>query len=94
MESLLQTARRGDLRLLTERLKGASRNIHSTSRGGQTLTLTDCLIDEALYYARRGDLDEATLRLRLRGEPKFSSSAECEEAYAAAMADKRARASA
>lgn len=86
-ETLLETARRGDLPLLIERLE-------SRYRYGGARTVIDQLGDEALSYAWRGDLDEATFRLRLIEEPKFASLWECERRYHEAMAEKRARASA
>lgn len=90
MTTLLETALSGDLPRLRERLENASRRIHQTSTGGAPLTESEQLIDEALVYARLGDLDEATHRLRLRAQPKFSSLILCEIKYAEAMAAKRA----
>lgn len=92
-ETLIETARRGDLVRLTERLDHHSRITHGTrERGG--ILLVDQLIDEALTYAKLGDLDEATFRLRVRIEPKYRDINECRRRYRAAMAEKRARASA
>jgi hypothetical protein len=86
-ETLLETAERGDLPLLVERLAAAQKNFISS-----IMDIDDQLIDEALWYARAGDLEEAKLRLRLRIRPKWHSEDECKAAYKKAMAAKRARA--
>jgi hypothetical protein len=46
------------------------------------------LVAEADYYARKGDFDEAEFRLRCATQPKFASIEECQQRYAAAMAQK------
>ncbi len=89
MKTLLETARSGDLANLIERLEHASRQTHETCTGGVPLSESQRLIDEALTYAKLGDLDEATYRLRLRTEPKFTSAIACEHQYQLAMAEKR-----
>lgn len=87
-ETLLETARSRDMPRLVERLEHASRNQRS---GRQPLTVPEQLVDEALWYAKAGDLAEATLRLERRAEPKWPSEKECQSAYKKAMAEKRAR---
>ncbi|MBN9600861.1 MAG: hypothetical protein J0G28_14470 [Afipia sp.] len=83
MMTLLEHAQSGDLAGLTERLDLLARRIiDEKGRGG---SVSDQLIVEAHYYATRGDLDEATLRLRLRARPKWRSEQECAHAYAEAM---------
>jgi hypothetical protein len=91
-ETLIQTARRGDIQRLTERLDYHSGITHSSQEGGG-IPVVDQLIDEALIYAKLGDLDEATFRLRVRIEPKYRDINECRRKYRLAMAEKRARSS-
>lgn len=87
-ESLLQIARRGDLALLIERLELVVRGFSSTCVRS-AMDEDDRLLDEALTYARLGDLAEATHRLRLRAEPKWRSEEACMDAYKKAMREKR-----
>lgn len=82
METLLQTAERGDLPRLIERLKHA---IQGHCSGRRPMDIGEQLLDEALFYARQGDIREAALRLRLRAQPKWSSQRECAAAYKKAM---------
>lgn len=83
--TLLEHARSGDFEGLTERLAGAVRNIECS---GGPATIAEVLVVEAFDCATRGDFDEATHRLRLRSEPKWSSEAECVDAYNKAMQEK------
>jgi hypothetical protein len=89
METLLHTAQRRDLPRLIERLEYAT-NSHRSDRA--PLEAGEQLLDEALWYAKAGDIDEAIFRLRCRDEPKFRSVSTCNSAYEKAMAEKRARA--
>ena len=91
MTSLLAIARSGDLQQLTNALSRASARNHATIQSGISLPVSAQLIDEALDCARRGDLGEAEHRLRLRSEPKFVTTNDCERAYEEAMREKRAR---
>lgn len=59
--------------------------------GGGYLKEDEQLLLEAHAYAQLGDLDEATFRLRLRAEPKYSSINECRAKYDEAMAARRAQ---
>jgi hypothetical protein len=88
METLLETAQRRDIPRLIERLEHATRNHRS---GRHSLEVNEQLIDEALWYAKAGDIDEAIHRLRCRAQPKFSSLLACQAAYKKAMAEKPAR---
>lgn len=88
MPSLLETAQSGDLALLTERLTHV---VSSIGGGTNRASIDEQLLQEALWYARHDDLEEATLRLRLRSRPKFRSERESEIAYKKAMKEKRAR---
>jgi hypothetical protein len=56
-----------------------------------TMGVAEQLTVEAFDCARRDDFEEARHRLRLRDNPKWFNESECGRAYAAAMADKRAR---
>lgn len=49
------------------------------------------LLAEAYAAAKRGDVDDAILRLERIASPKFYSTSECQEQYEAAMAEKRER---
>jgi hypothetical protein len=64
-ETLLRVAERGDVAQLVERLDLAARSTHCTSTGGVPLTEDEKLIDEALWYARHGDIDEAKYRVSM-----------------------------
>lgn len=75
-------------RALLERLRRAQRYIHQTNGGGE-MTVEQKLADEALWYAERGDFDEARHRLRLRDHPKWHDPGKCAAAYEQAMAEKR-----
>lgn len=87
-EGLLALARRGDLSRLLPALEMAVRRFGSVNSRVE-MSDTEKLIDEALTYARLGDLDEATHRLRLCYEPKFRSEAQCVRRYGEAMREKR-----
>lgn len=87
MTTLLETAESGDLVHLTERLALACGNFQS---GRSQLSDDERLLQEALWYARHDDLDEAKFRLRLRSRPKWHSEEECKAAYKKAMKEKRA----
>lgn len=90
--TLLEIARAGRLDELRERLAEITASNFRRNGGGH-LKVGERLLLEANDYAQRGDLDEATFRLRLRAEPKFNSVQECQSQYNEAMAAKRARAS-
>lgn len=80
--TLLEMAESGDLAALTKRLADV---VGGFGAGRSQMTESEQLIDEALTYARLGDLDEATFRLRLRAKPKWHSKEQCERAYEKAM---------
>lgn len=90
MSSLYQHALSGDLPGLRTRLARVVSYVCATNvNGGGALDDGERLLVEAEYYARIGDLEEATYRLRLREAPKFASVADCKKQYAAAMVEKR-----
>lgn len=86
--SLLATARRGDLPLVREILE---RLVRRFGVGAGQMSEGDQLLDEALTYARLGDLGETTHRLRLRSEPKWHDVRDCQRQYDQAIREKRAR---
>jgi hypothetical protein len=88
MTTILELAREGNRQALLDRLEPIVRRIHLTGTRAQELPEHDKLMEEALTYARLGDLDEAAHRLKLWHEPKWHSPAECLAAYLAAMAEK------
>jgi hypothetical protein len=61
----LRLARSGDAAELVRQLELATRETHATITPGQPLDESEKLLDEALWYARHGDLDEAIYRLSL-----------------------------
>jgi hypothetical protein len=65
---LLRLARAGDQAELVCALELKTRATHATSTPGQPLTESEKLLDEALWYARLGDLDEAKYRLSMADE--------------------------
>lgn len=70
--TLLETALSGNLPLLRERLQYV---VHKFGKFGGKMTVDEKLLDEALTFARLGDLDEATHLLRLRARQKFPDEA-------------------
>lgn len=62
---LLQLANSGDQAGLIAGLERKTRPTHGTCRPGQQLTESEKLRDEALWYARHGDLEEAAYRLAM-----------------------------
>jgi hypothetical protein len=62
---LLRLARSGDQAELVRALELETRATHCTSTAGQPLHEGEKLLDEALWYARAGDLDEAAYRLSM-----------------------------
>lgn len=60
---LLRLARSGDVKELAVQLELATRETHQTRQRGQQLSERQKLLDEALWYARHGDLSEAKYRL-------------------------------
>jgi hypothetical protein len=62
---LLQLARSGDQAELVRALERATAFTHQINQRGVPMTETEKLLDEALWYARNGDLDEAAYRLSL-----------------------------
>ncbi len=56
-----------------------------------TMSEHEKLTDEALTFCRRGDLEEAKLRLERCDHPKWDSVTECAHRYEEAMKEKRAR---
>jgi hypothetical protein len=87
-ETILQTAKRGDLPKVRRRLE---ERVKRFGRGRERMSESEKLLDEALTFARMGDLDEVVLLLERRAHPKWSSHVECEMAYQSAMAEKSAR---
>lgn len=63
MRELLKLARSGDVRELTAQLDLATRDQHHATVRGIKLSEAEKLLDEAYWYARHGDLSEATYRL-------------------------------
>ena len=88
--TLLELARSGDLGALTERLDEITQG-NFRRKGGGSLTDREQLLIEARDYARLGDLDEVTFRLRLYAEPKFSDVVECQMRYDQVMAARKVR---
>jgi hypothetical protein len=64
-DDLLRIARSGDQAELVRALELETRETHCVSTPGHPLTESEMLLDEALWYARHGDLDEAIYRLSL-----------------------------
>lgn len=87
-ESLLDTAERRDIPFLIERLTSVVSDFNS---GRFPMEDEEKLIDEALWYAKAGDIDEAILRLRCCDRPKWYDEDECRKAYKKAMEAKRVR---
>lgn len=90
-ETLLRIAERGDVALLIERLEKVVGPMHA-GRGGRNLSQSDLLLDEALWYAKRGEITDAIVRLEREAHPKFYSEQDCQRQYKIAMAEKHARA--
>lgn len=63
MQELLRLARSGDIKELAIQLELMTRETHQTCQRGRLLSERQKLLDEALWYARHGDLSEATYRL-------------------------------
>lgn len=84
--TLLETAQSGNLVHLRERLQHVVDKFGSC---GGRMTIDEKLLDEALTFARLGDLDEATHLLRLRARPKYTTEDLCRAAYKRAMKEKR-----
>lgn len=61
----LRLARAGDQAELIRALETMTLRAHATCSPGIPLHVSDQLRDEALWYARQGDLDEAIYRLSL-----------------------------
>ena len=76
---LLWLAEHGERDELERELELATRSIHQTSTRGMKLSETEKCLDEALWYARAGEYDEALYRLQ-QAEAAFEE--EGEEEYA------------
>jgi hypothetical protein len=63
--SLIRLARAGDQQELVRRLEAITARTHDVSKPGIEMSESQKLFDEALWYARQGDLDEAIYRLSL-----------------------------
>ena len=62
-ETLLQTAQSRDVKELVRRLELVTQQTHHINCRFFQLSETEKLWDEALWYARRGDINEAIYRL-------------------------------
>lgn len=71
MADALWLARAGDLPALQAELLRQVARFDSACLPGSAMDEHEKLTAEAYHYAKRGDLDEATHRLRLRDEPKI-----------------------
>jgi len=76
---LLRLADDGDRVELVRALELETGRTHLTCEPGKPLTESEKLLDEALWYARAGDLDEATYRLSMVDEDEDEENDEWED---------------
>lgn len=64
---LIDLARKGEVAEMIRQLELKTAKTHHVNNPGVEMSESQKLLDEALWYAKAGDLDEAIYRLSLRG---------------------------
>jgi hypothetical protein len=78
VSDLLDLARAGNQVDLVRALEFETACVHCVGQGGRQLTESEKLIDEALWYAKHGELDEAAYRLSMVDDDEENDGEDCE----------------